>query len=103
MKVDPSEQSKQDVLDIALYIAEDNKSSAVRFLERVEETYLMISDFPDIGHPPFFDFVVGLQTVPIKGFAGYNVFYRIVDEIIRIDRVSHNSRDLPNLFKLDKR
>ena len=101
MIVDPSEKSKQDVLDIALYIAQDNQSSAIRFLEYVEKTYVMLSEFPDVGHTPFFDFVEGLQTISNKGFTSYNVFYRVLDTVIRIDRVSHSSRDLPSLFKLE--
>ena len=100
MIVKPSEQSKQDALEVALYIAQDNKNAAMRFLDNLEKTYSMLAEFPHMGHTPYFDFIEGLQTVPILNFAGYNAFYHIVDNVIYIDRVSHNSRHLPNLFKL---
>lgn len=99
MIVDPSEQSKQDALDIALYIAQDSPNAAIRFLDNLEKTYSMLSEFPQMGHTPYFDFIKGLQTVPILNFTAYNAFYRVIDDVIRIDRISHNSRHLPNLFE----
>ena len=99
MIVDPSEQSKQDALDIALYIAQDNQNTAIQFLDKLEETYTMLAEFPQMGHAPYFDFIEGLQAVAIINFSGYNAFYRVVGDVIYIDRVSHNSRHLPNLFE----
>ena len=55
MIVDPSEQSKLDVLEIARYFAIENQTAALRFLDNVEQTYILLSDFPDMGHPPVFD------------------------------------------------
>ncbi len=98
MTIDPSARSKQDVLEIAQYIAQDSPRAAVRFLDCVEETYDILSAHPTIGHSPVFNFVEGLQTVLIKGFKHYHVFYRVLDDVIRIDRVADGRRDPPSLF-----
>ena len=99
MIVDPSEQSKQDVREIALYIAQDNQDAALRFLDAIEQTYEIIGDFPNIGHPPVFDFVEGLQTVLVKGFDHHHIFYRVLDDRVRIERVADGRRHLPELLK----
>ena len=99
MRVDPSEQSKQDVRKIALYIAQDSQTAALRFLDAIEETYTAVGEFPDIGHTPFFDFVEGLQTILVKGFKHHQIFYRVLEDRVRIERVADGRRDLPELFK----
>lgn len=103
MTVDPSEQSKQDALEIALYIAQNNQSAALRFLDKLEETYELLSDFPEMGHTPYFDFIDGLLTLQVNGFSNHNIFYRVIGDVIRIERVSEMSRSLPNLFKHENR
>ena len=99
MIVNPGEKSKQDVRKIALYIAQENRSAALRFLDCVEETYSLLGEFPDIGHTPVFDFVEGLKTVLVKNFKHYHVFYRVTDQVIRIERVADGRRHLPLLFQ----
>ena len=98
MIVDPSELSKQDVIEIAQYIAQDNMSAALRFLEGVDETYATLADFPAIGHTPVFDLVDDMKTVLVKGFKHYHVYYRVLDDVIRIDRVADGRRHMPSLF-----
>ncbi len=98
MIVDPSEQSKQDVREIALYLLKENPPIAFRFLEAIEQTYAMLSEFPDLGHAAFFDFVDGLETLTVKDFKHYQIFYRILAGVIRIDRVADGRRNLPKLF-----
>ena len=99
MIVHPSEKSKQDVREIALYIAQGNRSAALRVLDCVEETYSLLGEFPDIGHIPVFDFVDGLKTILVKNFKHYHVFYRVTDQAIRIERVADGRRHLPLLFE----
>lgn len=99
MRVDPSEKSKQDVLEIARYIAADNMDAAMRFLDSVEETYTLLADFPDMGRSPVFDFAEGLQVTLIKGFKHYQVYYRVLEDMIRIERVADSRRHLPALFR----
>ena len=99
MIIDSSEQSKLDVLTIAQYIAKDNMTAAIRFLDSVEETYDALIEHPEMGHAPIFDFVEGLETILVRGFKHYHVFYRVLDDVIRIERVADGRRDLPSLFE----
>lgn len=102
MILDISEQSKQDVREIALYIAEDNRNVAIQFLDQIETTYGLLLDFPDIGHVPIFDFVDGLRTILVKEFKHYHIYYRVSDDTIRIERVANGNRDMPALFEYQK-
>ncbi len=99
MIVDPSEQSKQDVREIALYLLKENPPVAFRFLDAIEEMYTTLGEFPDMGHPPLFDFVPHLETLTVKGFKHYHIFYRVLENVIRIDRVADGRRDLPKVFE----
>jgi plasmid stabilization system protein ParE len=96
--VDPSEQSKIDALEIARYIARNNSTAALRFLGNLEATYDMLSEHPAMGHLPIFNFVDGLETLAVKGFKYHQVFYHVLDGVIRIERVADVRRDLPALF-----
>jgi len=98
MIIDPSEQSKIDALKIARYIAKDNVTAALRFLDNLDATYDMLAEHPAIGHPPVFDFIANLETLIIKGFKHHQIYYRVLDDIIRIERVADGRRDLPMLF-----
>lgn len=98
MIIDPSEQSKQDVRAIAHYLAEENPAVALRFLDALEHTYKTLSDFPDIGHRPLFEIVENLNTLNVKGFKHYHIFYTVIEDIIRIERGADGRRDLPNLM-----
>ena len=98
MIIDPSEQSKIDALEIARYIAKDNVTAALQFLENLDATYDMLVEHPAIGHTPVFDYIEDLQTLVIKGFKHHHLYYRVLDDVIRIERVADGRRDLPILF-----
>ncbi len=99
MIVDPSEQSKEDVREIALYLLGENPPVALRFLDAIEETFSTLGEYPDMGHPPLFDFVENLETLTVKGFKHYHIFYRVLENVIRIDRVADGRQDLPKMFE----
>ena len=44
-----SPQAEQDLLDIWLYIAEDNMDNADRFLDKINDTVQRLAEFKDIG------------------------------------------------------
>ncbi len=98
MIVDPSEQSKRDIRAIALYLSDENPPVAFRFLDAIEETFSTLSLFPEVGHIPLFDTTSGLRVLSVKGFKHFYIFYRLLDDVIRIDRVADGRRDLPTLF-----
>ncbi len=98
MIVDPSEQSKRDIRALALYLSSENPPVALRFLESIQETFTTLSKFPEIGHIPLFDVVDSLRVLSVKSFKHYYIFYRVLDDVIRIERVADGRRDLPTLF-----
>jgi plasmid stabilization system protein ParE len=98
MIIDPSKQSKIDALEIARYVAKDKVTAALQFLDNLDASYDMLAEHPAIEHTPVFDFIEGLETLVIKGFKHHQIYYRVLDDVIRIERVADGRRDLPMLF-----
>jgi plasmid stabilization system protein ParE len=47
--------AEQDVVDAAVYIADDNPSAAARFMDAVDETVQAVLKMPGAGRPREFD------------------------------------------------
>ncbi len=77
--------AKNDILEIAEYIAKDNKRSSVSIVENFYRTFDLLSDFPEAGSTKnnLRDKTIRIYTVR-KNFA---IVYRIVDNHIEILRV----------------
>lgn len=83
------------------HIRLNSPRSALRFLEAVEKTGLRLLTFPEFGaayESPDPD-VEGLRVCQLSGFPNHLMFYRILGEKIRIDRILHGSRDIPHALK----
>lgn len=85
---------ESDLDDIADYMAQDNPSRAVTFIQAIR------SKFYDIHHNP-----LRYQLRPDIGSEarmatvnGYAVLFRITGEVVRIERVVYGGRDLPAVF-----
>ena len=89
-----SPQADQDLLDIWLYIAEDNLVNADRFLDKINDTAQRLAEFKDIGtdRPELAD---ELLIFPLDR---YMLYYRKKDAGIELVRVLHSSRDVLQLF-----
>ena len=89
-----SPQANQDLLDIWLYIAEDNLLNADRFLDKIKDTAQRLAEFNDIGtdRPELAD---GLLSFPLDR---YMLYYRKIDAGIELARVLHGSRDVLQIF-----
>ena len=90
-------KAEDDLLDIWLYIAEDNTQAADRVLRSINEKCQLLSQNsklgparPDIA-PEMRYFVVG----------SYLVLYREIAEGIEVVRVLHGARNLNALFDMD--
>jgi Plasmid stabilization system protein len=87
-------QAEEDLIELWLYIAQDNPAAADRVLDDIEERFHSLAENPLMGRlrpdiaPELRYFVVGK----------YLILYRIVPDGIQIVRVIHGARDLPNLF-----
>lgn len=79
-----SSKAKQDIIEVADYIAQDHYESAVRFLLGAEESFKLLSDLPRIGKT----IRIGNRTDqefrlwPIHGFEKIFILYELTDMTI---------------------
>lgn len=89
-----SPEAEQDLVDIWLYIAEDQPVNADRFLERLEQKAQKLAEFADLGIDRL-DLAPGIKSFPVDR---YVLYYRPNDNGIELVRVLHGSRDVNLLF-----
>ncbi len=93
--------AQRDIVECALFIAEDKPLAAERFLGAVEATVQLLAEQPhtgrvqDFGNPQ----LEGLRCRPVRGFKNFVVFYFPTAEGIDVLHVYHGARDLPALFE----
>lgn len=84
-------QAKQDLKDIAEYIALDNKSTAIAYIKMLQGKCKKLADSPKIG--------VQYGTLRKFPVGNYLIFYREQKKNIEIMRVLHANRDINALMK----
>lgn len=90
MKLEFSPLSLTDLRAILEFIARDKPQAAIKFVNQIEKRCELLSTFPGIGTARE-DLVPGLRLFT---FRGYGIYYRVVDQVIRIERVLHPSLDV---------
>jgi addiction module RelE/StbE family toxin len=91
-------QSALDDLDeIVLYIASDNKDAAIKMHDEIINKSENLLKFPKLGR------LIPEKKMRKKGYRmllikDYIMFYRIIDTDIYVYRVLHGSRNYPILF-----
>lgn len=90
MRVDFSAAAKVDLIDIAVYIAQDNPQHAMRFVDELESKCL------DVGYTPGIGVARPVLSVGIRMLTHgrYRIFYREQESVSRIERVMHGARDI---------
>ncbi len=83
-------QAKQDLKDIAEYIALDNKSTAIAYIKMLQGKCKKLADSPKIG--------VQYGTLRKFPVGNYLIFYREQKKNIEIIRVLHANRDINALM-----
>lgn len=83
-----------DLLDIWLYIAQDNITAADRMVERLEQRCETLGANPMLGNKRD-DLVMEMRCL-IEG--NYAIFYRIHEDTVQILRILHGTRDFPAIF-----
>jgi len=87
-------QADEDLIEIWIYIAQDNPGAADRVLDDIEQRFHALVDNPLMGQlrpdiaPELRYFTVGK----------YLVLYRTVQDGVQLVRVIHGARDLSHLF-----
>jgi plasmid stabilization system protein ParE len=96
MKLELSSYIESDLDNIADYIAQDNPRRAVTFIQDIrakffdiQRTPLIYQLRPDIGD------AARMATV-----GNYGILFRLIGDVIRIERIVYGGRDLPNIFDL---
>ena len=83
-----------DLDGIADYIAQDNPNRAVTFIQDIRAKFhdiqrnpLIYQLRPDIG-----------EEARVVTIGNYAILFRVMGEVVRIERVAYGGRDLPNIF-----
>ncbi len=86
--------AEKDVLDIWLYIAQDNPAAADRMVDRFTEAYELLAKNPDMGQK-LDQYRPGLRA---WSMGNYLVYFRKTFNDIEIYRVLHGARDAGRLL-----
>ena len=89
-----SPQAKRDLGGIGVYIAKSDPLAAKQWIDKLiaqcEKTALSPYGYvavPELGE--------GLRRA---SFGRYNIYFTIIDSVVRIDRVLHGARDMTRIF-----
>lgn len=90
MKVSFSPAARDDLIDIAMYIAEDNPTRALTFVDELEDRCAAIGNAPGIGtaRPELGEGICMLTH------GRHLIFYRQAHRAVRIERIMHSARDI---------
>ena len=86
-----------DLLEIWTYIAENSFEAAEDVVRAIAQKCQDCAEFPGMGCRRD-ELSPGLRSVVM---GSYLIFYRPLEDGIRLMRVAHGSRDLPSLFDQD--
>jgi toxin ParE1/3/4 len=86
--------AETDLEEILLYLAENNKDAAIKFIREMMKKFDLIANNPKIGTTKG-RIIVGLRLFP---FNNYNIFYFQTEFGVEIYRVLHSSRDNVQVF-----
>jgi toxin ParE1/3/4 len=92
-----SPKARQDLIEIGDYIATDSRTNARRFVGQLMDQCRRIGRAP-MGYGGRDDLAPGLR---MAGLGRYVIFFRVVGEAVRIERVLHSARNLPVLLRRD--
>jgi toxin ParE1/3/4 len=85
--------AKADLIDVWLFIAEDNVAAADAYIERLQQFCVLIAENPLMGHDRT-DIAEGVISFAVDD---YVIYYELHDKGITILRVWHAARDPANL------
>jgi toxin ParE1/3/4 len=90
VKVTFSPAAETDLMDIAVFIAQDNPKRALTFVDELEGKCDALGGAPGIGtsRPELGE---GVRMLP---HGRYLIFYREASKGLRVERIIHGSRDI---------
>ncbi|MBE9036011.1 type II toxin-antitoxin system RelE/ParE family toxin [aff. Roholtiella sp. LEGE 12411] len=90
-----TDQAKTDLIDIWLYISQNNESAADTLIDKITGKFDELLANPGMGRERI-DIVPLVRSFPVSN---YLIFYRLIEQGIEIVRVIHGARNIPNLFE----
>ena len=87
-------QAEEDLIDIWLYIAQENPSAADRLLDEIEEKFSLLAANPELG-PARPNIADDCRYFPV---GNYLILYRLIPSGVQIVRIIQGARRLDNLF-----
>ena len=94
-----SPKSRQDLLDIGDYIAKDSRANARRFVGKLMAQCKRIGNAP-LGYAGREDLAPSLRMAAL---GRYVVFFRVIDDAVRTERILHGARNLPAVLESDQK
>jgi toxin ParE1/3/4 len=94
MKIVRTRLADADVEEIAIYIAQDNPSAAIRWVDAIEAKITAIANMPGIGVSRN-DIQRDLRTLAL---GNYIILYHEIENHIEILRVLHGARQWEDLL-----
>ena len=91
MKLIYSPTARNDLLLIFDYIASNNRRAAEETILRIEQTLLLVCQFPEMGRVGD---IPGTREFAIPNLK-YRIVYRIEDDTVRVLTIIHTSRQWP--------
>jgi toxin ParE1/3/4 len=90
-----TELADLDILEISIYIGQDDIQAAVRFIDEINERFELLMENPLAGRQRP-ELRPGLRGMP---FGSYMIFYRPTDNGIEVDRVLHGARNIGRIYR----
>ena len=87
-------KAESDLDEIWWYIAQDHPNNADQFLDRIQDRFVALADFPHLGTSRD-ELKSGLRSQPV---GNYLIFYFPLADGIEIVRILHGSREIGNLL-----
>ncbi len=96
-----------DIQEIGNYIAMDDEGAAQRVLDRIDETFQQLAQFPLLGTDihPMRRTLTGIRMIPVMEYRNYLIYYRPLpgDAGVRILYVLHAARDAATFAREHRR
>lgn len=94
MRLEISRFVEGDLDDIASYIAQDNPRRAVTFIQEIRAKFLDVQ-----RNPLLYQLCPDMGEEARMATAGnYAILFRVLGEVVRIERVTYGGRDIPAMF-----
>jgi len=101
MKVFHDSEVLEELILLAGYIADENEETAQHFLDACDATFRFLAHNRFIGSiRKFHQYELSeVRMWHVKGFEKYLIFYRPIEDGVRILHVLHSARDYNRLFE----